>query len=151
MPQPRKPARLHEAAGTFRSDRHGPVHRNATDPPRCPGWLTDEAKRVWHGVVPTLAAAGLIAKVDQAVIAAYAQAVADMKEAAELVQKEGHFYTTGTGSKKRHPASIAAAALRKEVLRLASALGLTALSRQALRADLANDGEAESPKLADLG
>lgn len=52
-------------------NRREPTVSNAL--PSCPGWLAKEAKREWRRLARELNAAGLLATVDRAALAAYCQ------------------------------------------------------------------------------
>ena len=45
--------------------------------PKCPAWLSKEAKREWKRLVPFLEQAGLLTQVDRAAFAGYCQSYAD--------------------------------------------------------------------------
>ena len=57
--------------------------------PRCPGWLSSEAKAEWKRVVPELERLGMLTKIDRAALAAYCQSWAEYVEAVKCVQGEG--------------------------------------------------------------
>ena len=61
--------------------------------PRCPVWLTEEAKRVWRRTVPELKRLGVIAVIDGDALAAYCQTFARWKQAEEFIAKHGECYS----------------------------------------------------------
>ncbi len=53
------------------------------------GWLTVAARAEWDRVVPKLAKLKLLCKVDQSSLAAYCQAVANVRSTSETIAKLG--------------------------------------------------------------
>ena len=64
----------------------------ANDAPRCPAWLTPEAKAVWRRVVPQLRRMGVLTLVDGDALAAYCQVYARWKAAEEFLATHGDTY-----------------------------------------------------------
>jgi P27 family predicted phage terminase small subunit len=57
--------------------------------PNCPAWLSVDAQAEWHRVLPEIEAAGMLTVVDQAALAAYCQAWAELKLTTQIVDTEG--------------------------------------------------------------
>jgi len=97
--------------------------------PSAPTWLPKHAKAEWKRVLPQLVADRKIAAHELGTVESYCVAVARMREAEELIGKDGLTYVSPTGELKRHPATT----LLKEAIesgrRLAAELGLTPASR----------------------
>lgn len=60
--------------------------------PRCPGWLPDEAKKVWKRVVEDLDRMGVLTVVDGDALTAYCQTYVRWKAAEEFLIKHGEVY-----------------------------------------------------------
>ncbi len=56
---------------------------------KCPAWLSPKAKKEWKRIVPELIRLGLATMADQAPLAAYCQAVAELEDATETLDREG--------------------------------------------------------------
>ncbi len=64
----------------------------AKDMPRCPSWLTAEAKKVWARVAPELARMRVLTIADADALAAYCQVYARWRAAEEFIAKHGDAY-----------------------------------------------------------
>jgi P27 family predicted phage terminase small subunit len=62
------------------------------DTPRCPVWLSAEAKKVWKRMVPELRRMKVLTHVDGDALAAYCQTYARWKAAEEFLAKHGDVY-----------------------------------------------------------
>jgi P27 family predicted phage terminase small subunit len=73
-----------------------PVNEREPQPratsPRCPEWLSAEAKRVWQRLVPELKAMRVLTYIDGDALAAYCQTFARWRAAEEFIQKHGEAY-----------------------------------------------------------
>ena len=84
------PSHLKLLRGTAR-----PSRTNKSEPkpkakaPRCPEWLSDEAKAEWRKTVKQLKAMGVLFESDQDLIAAYANALVNYRKATLMVDAEG--------------------------------------------------------------
>jgi P27 family predicted phage terminase small subunit len=78
-----------------------PINKNEPKPspiaPKCPQWLTPEAKREWKRIVPDLERLGLLTVVDRVALAGYCQAYARWREAEEFITKHGSIFKTPSG------------------------------------------------------
>ena len=74
-----------------------PVNQSEPEPrkdtPRCPVWLSDEAKKVWRRMVPELKRMSILTVVDGDALAAYCQTYARWKGAEEFLAKHGEVYS----------------------------------------------------------
>lgn len=75
-----EPAQSKVIKGNFRKDRHSHGPKVEIALPACPSWLPKEAKRYWKAIGPKLAAAGLIAEVDQMAFAAHCDSAGKFEE-----------------------------------------------------------------------
>lgn len=65
--------------------------------PKCPDWLSEEAKRSWRRLVPELDRLGLLTIVDGNALAGYCQAWAEFRIATETLEREGRTIMSGGG------------------------------------------------------
>lgn len=65
--------------------------------PRCPEWLSDEAKKVWRRTVPELKALGVLTTIDGDALAGYCATYAQWKEATVFIDKHGMAYPLRDG------------------------------------------------------
>ena len=90
---PPKPTRLRVLQG---NPSKRPINENEPQPrkdtPRCPAWLSEEAKKVWRRIVPELRRMGILTVVDGDALAAYCQTYARWKAAEQFIQQHGEVY-----------------------------------------------------------
>jgi P27 family predicted phage terminase small subunit len=127
------PTNILKLRGTYRADRHGhDIPRPDPKPPRCPGWLDDEAKRVWKQVQPELTRLGILTCLDGQILACYCLAVAELRHATESLNAEGRFITVGDRL-KTHPAVGQQRSAWKAVKEFAALLGCEPSGRVRLK------------------
>ena len=68
-----------------------------SDTPKCPGWLSKEAKREWHRVTPILKRLKLLNALDRTALIGYCQSYARYVEAEKVVEKHGILLETENG------------------------------------------------------
>lgn len=68
-----------------------------SDTPKCPGWLSREAKREWHRVTPILKRLKLLNALDRTALVGYCQSYARYVEAEKVVEKHGILLETKDG------------------------------------------------------
>lgn len=113
----------------------GPVSRSATNSaprsapgvPAAPAHITAAAAAEYHRTAELLA--DTIQEHDAALLATYAQAVADIAFFTEQLTREGHILTAVTGGRYLHPAHSARASAHKLLLATAAQLGLSPAAR----------------------
>lgn len=105
-----------------------------TEPPECPDWLDEEAKKEWARIVPPLAAKCLLTPVDAATLAAYCQAYSSYKAAELTVRQEGRTMENAKGEIKLHPLARYSLQLLAEIRRLGAEYGLSPASRTRINA-----------------
>ena len=137
-----KPTEQHKLDGTFREDRHGKRATAEPGVPVAPPCLSDEAKCEWKRVIDQLSAAGLVAKLDRAVLALYCESWADYWAAKALVQKEGWTAVGSTGNVIEHPAVKAMQRAWEHCVRAAREFGMTPSARASIKLP---DGESSDP------
>ncbi len=109
--------------------------------PKCPAWLSKEAKREWKRVAPELERLGLLTVVDGGALAAYCQAYARWREAEEAIKREGLVVQTGTGYLMPHPAVKIAEKAQQLIKAFCTEFGLTPSSRSRMSLPEAKDEE----------
>lgn len=92
--------------------------------PSAPGWLTPQAKAEWKRAAPELFGRNLLAPDTMATLESYCVAVGQIREAEEIMAREGRMIETGEGSKP-HPSLRMQTAAMREARLLAAELGLT--------------------------
>ena len=86
------------------------------------------AREEWRRVVPVLAGAGILTRIDQAVLADYCVAVARLDQAERTISREGMTVLGQRGTQK-HPALTAANQYRTAIKFYIGELGLSPSSR----------------------
>ena len=99
-----------------------------------PPFLSDTAKRYWDYHVKDLDAAGILARVDIGIFAAYCTALANLEIAEKEIQVSGYTQQTKGAGIKKSPWVMIAKESRDQIRSLGSELGLTATSRARLKA-----------------
>lgn len=102
--------------------------------PTCPAHLDGEAKREWKRVVKLLSAAGIITRVDRAVLTAYCRAWSLYVEADCNVQKYGLMLVSEKKVPYQSPYLNTMTAALKDVRSYAAELGMTPSARSRVQA-----------------
>jgi P27 family predicted phage terminase small subunit len=125
-----------------------PKPRKADKPgvPACPRHLNAVARKEWRRVVPELQAAGVLKRIDAAVLAGYCVAWADWVKACEVIEAEGHTTTTSNGNVVQSPWVGIRNTSAKIMHRFAVEFGLTPSSRARVDADKPDDDEVQLPE-----
>jgi P27 family predicted phage terminase small subunit len=97
--------------------------------PPAPSWLPEHGKKEWRRVVPQLVADRKIAAHELQTVEAYCLAVANLRQAEEIVARDGPTYVSPTGELKRHPATTLVKEAIEAARRLAVELGCTPAAR----------------------
>ncbi len=92
--------------------------------PSAPSWLTFQAKAEWRRAAPQLFQRNLLFADTLASLESYCVAVGVVREAEEIMGREGRMVTTENGPKP-HPAFRMQSAAMREARLLAAELGLT--------------------------
>jgi P27 family predicted phage terminase small subunit len=101
--------------------------------PEPPSFFDEIALAKWNELAPELGRIGVLAVVDQGVLAAFCIAWSELQHATETLNQEGRFTTRGTGGKCSHPAVAQQRTALKAVRDFAAVLGLDPSSRSRLR------------------
>ena len=90
---PPKPTRLRMLDG---NPSKRPINQRDPQPrkdtPRCPSWLSPEAKKVWKQMVPELRKMGVLTVVDGAALAGFCQVSVRWRQAEEFLDQHGQVY-----------------------------------------------------------
>lgn len=126
-----------------RTDR---INKNEPKPkttkPKCPTWLSDEAKVIWRRTAKQLDQMGLLFEADQDVIVAYVNAVVNYQRATELVDRSGVLIKGRRDGVVTNPAVRVQRDAAQQIRMLAGELGLTPASRTRLKAEETSDDSA---------
>lgn len=139
MPRQRKPLDLHHAHGSFRGDRHRRGGARPIKAPRPPAHLSEAAREKWRETARQLADSGLLTALDLDALEVYCVTWAGWRKAVETIEREGSFFVTETGQRKKHPLVAEAETARKDLLAYGSKLGLNPTARQNLYIEPATD------------
>ena len=113
---------------------------------RAPEHLSDLARGEWDRLAGELARAGVLTSVDTTTLAAYCEAFAQWVGAKAIVATDGITMLNTFGTMVVHPAVRIADISVKQMVRLASELGITPASRSKVKAQAPEKEES----LADL-
>lgn len=111
-----------------------PGHRKRRETPRpqglasCPRWLAPVAKTEWRRLASQLELLGLLGSSDQAALAGYCTAYANLVKAQNIINRKGFTYVHNGLEKKRPEVGIAQDAMR-EMRKYAQEFGMTPSSR----------------------
>jgi P27 family predicted phage terminase small subunit len=97
---------------------------------RCPSWLDREAKREWHRITPLLTKARILTEADQAVLAVYCSAYAEVAHCDRQMHKEGGRMTqTARGGMIVSPWARLRREAMEQLIKAANELGCTPVAR----------------------
>lgn len=86
---PPTPTSILKLRGSWRANqRKGEAQPPAGAPP-CPSYLKGEARKVWRRIVPGLAKAGIITKIDGFALSRYCELLARWRECQDFIDKHG--------------------------------------------------------------
>lgn len=129
-PKP-KPAEVRKREGTYRKSSHGEVVVLAGKPAglAAPEHLPERVREAWDQIVPPLVDVGLLDRADAPAVEAMCYAVAQFREANEVVVAEGMFVSSPNGYKIAHPAVAVANKAAAEYRSWCARFGLTPSDR----------------------
>ena len=120
-----------------------PLNLNEPKPnkkaPKCPDWLSDEAKNEWKRMSKQLEDLGLLTEIDMTSFAGYCQAYARWREAEEFINKHGTIVKTPSGYWQQVPQVSIAQTYLKIMNRFCEQFGLTPSSRSRIVSDSTAD------------
>ena len=97
-----------------------------------PKLLKGSAKQFWKDHAPALERRGLLTALDETAFASVCVAYAHMKEASEILQREGEIIFSPRGKPKQHPAVKVHAMMQRHLLWGLKQFGMTPASRARL-------------------
>lgn len=97
--------------------------------PKCPSWLSKEAKREWRRIAPALERLGLLTEIDGAALAGYVQSYSTWKVATEAILENGLTYESANGNVRQRPEVVIASKALAEVRQFCQEFGLTPSAR----------------------
>jgi P27 family predicted phage terminase small subunit len=129
-PKP-KPAEVRKREGTYRQSEHGPVVVLGGKPSAfdAPAHMSDRARAAWDELVPLLVPVGLLDRADAPALEAMCCAVAQWREANDVLQAEGLFVASPNGYRVAHPAIAVANKAAAEYRSWCARFGLTPSDR----------------------
>lgn len=116
---------------------HRPLPKNEVKPPPlvpdCPMFLDAYGRRVWQKTAKHLVALGLLARTDQAIMAAYCDAMSTWKRFNEILKKLSSWtFVTESGYVQIRPEVTQRDRARKDAVQFGARMGLDASSRAGL-------------------
>ena len=127
------PTQTKAQRGTLRPCRVAANEARATGTPRCPSWLTADAKKEFRRLVKQLSAMGLIGAVDENALTRYVTTWLNWRRAVQMIEKTGDVLAAkdseGKPKIKRSPYVDIAATLAAQLDKLEQAFGLTPSAR----------------------
>lgn len=100
--------------------------------PRCPAWLSADAKKIWRRTVKQLESMQILSEADQDVICAYVNAVVLYERATKIVDEVGVLVEGRRDGMVKNPAVQVQRDQAQLIRQLGSELGLTPSSRSRL-------------------
>lgn len=116
-------------------------------PPRCPSFLSREARKHWREIVPELARLGLLSRVDAGALEGLCDAYSQFRQASEFIKQHGMVYRSSDGQLVKTPHVAIARNALAIYIRIAVEFGLTPSSRTGLQAP---EGRADESDAGDL-
>jgi P27 family predicted phage terminase small subunit len=114
--------------------------------PKCPSWLSKEAKREWKRIAPELERLGLLTQIDATALAAYCTAYARWREAEEIIAKEGMTYENERlGRIAQRPEVAIARQMMAQVRAFCTEFGLTPSARGRMTMPEAPNDDEDNP------
>ncbi len=101
----------------------------ATTMPKCPGWLTKEAKAEWRRVAKPLYRMGLLTELDKQTLAMYCQTWARYEQCQKILAAEGDTYIQPNGQPKQRPEYYIMKDCLKELRAFITLFGLSPSAR----------------------
>ena len=150
--RPRKPIELKERQGNAGNrPLPAPINFGRIDPDEpAPEWLPLEAAEHWAEVVPPLAHAGILNRVDRNVLVGLCLQWQTVVDARDAIEKDGPFAEGSMGQTVEHPAIAVERNAMQAYLRIASEVGITPAARARIAAHVAGVPPSDEDELADV-
>jgi len=111
----------------------------AEPPPR----LNQAAREEWDRLVPELHRLGLLTQLDRAALAAYCDAWALYRRAADRLEEDGDVVTAGNGTLIPHPSVAIAIRAMQKIRELSSEFGFTPAARTRIEMAAAEEDDSD--------
>ena len=140
-----KPTNVHLLHGTLRKDRMNLNEPQiaVADDLKPPEWFDEEQRKHWRYYFRVLKAMNVITEADHAMLVAFVCAVARLREAERLIDRDG-LTVDGQFGPKTNPATTIAAECAKQIKALGGELGLSPTARPRINVVVEDD-----PKMAE--
>ena len=102
--------------------------------PECPEHMSDAARDEWDRVCGELEEAGILGRLDRALLAAYCEAWEEFVELSVRVRKEGATVETDKGNIVQNPTLGAKNSAAERLIRIAANFGMSPAARAKLEA-----------------
>jgi len=133
----RTPTKVLKMRGSWLADQRVDEPQPSPERPRCPAWLSKQAKQAWAELAPQIAAMGILGRCDRNALARYCQTWAKWRKAEEWVMEHGDYVAiknaSGQVTEIKEPPQVARSIrLADQLLRLEQQFGLTPSARAGL-------------------
>lgn len=115
-----------------------------------PTWLNDEAAAEWRRLVPLLDGHIPVSQLDTSLLATYCQTYATIQECQQHIETDGLVVETQAGATKPNPYVTIQTAAKKDLIKMASELGLSVYGRLHLNIEREQHGTVEDDPLRNL-
>ena len=127
--------------GTLRPDRVFNEPKPPGGTPKCPAWLSAEAKSAWKQLAPDLVASGLLTRLDRNALSRYCTLWARWRDAEAFIEKHGTVYTLkdsagGARCVMQFPQVAIAHRLSLALTKLEAEFGMTPSGRSRIHVEL---------------
>lgn len=117
-----------EARGSWRAKKRAENPELVPGTPKCPSWLSKEARDEWDNVIGDLKELGCLAKTHRATIVDFCQAFAELQISTRTLDEVGRVYEDDKGVIRKHPMVAIQHSAMQKVKMLAQELGLSPAS-----------------------
>lgn len=129
----------------MRGDRKDRINSAEPQPkaakPKCPTWLSEDAKRVWKRTAKQLETMGLLFEADQDILATYVNAVVNYERATKQVDRDGILVEGRRDGMVTNPAVRVQRDCAQLIRMLGAELGLTPSGRSRLTVEKQADDD----------
>jgi len=115
--------------------------------PSCPRWLKGETRAEWNRQAKALESAGILARCDRALLAAYCEAWGEFVEAVRRLEADGYTTTTDKGYTMASPWVAIKNRAVERLVKLADRFGFGPAARARLRVVSDHGSEPDNGKL----
>ena len=145
------PTAMKKLRGTLRPCRARHEPQPVSRRPRCPRWLSGDARKAWQRLAPLLYRAGLLTAVDGFALARYVTLWGRWRAAEQHLQEHGSIHKLPSGYVAQSPYVSIAKQLSVLLTRLESDFGMTPASRSRISVDPPKEEPDELERLIGRG